>query len=421
MLVAPLMTPILGLGLASLTGDQRLLKDATSALLRGALVAVAIAALLTLINRPLPFITLQDLPHEVLMRTRPTPMDLFIALAGGVAAAFALAMPDISPSLPGVAIATALMPPLCTVGIGLALGRWNVVGGALLLFVTNAVAIAFAAMTVFYLLGFGHPTAWALPRRARDLPRSLRLSALLVALLFFPLAWLSAQFVQQANAVRQVQEVVRAEVARMGGELTDLQSYEQGGTLHLVITLRTLRPLRYQDSVVLQERIAARLQRPVAIVVNQTLAARLDPLVPPTPTPTPTATFTATPGPSPTPSPTWTPTVTPTATPSPTLTPSPTWTPSPTPTPAWAVIANTQGRGVKLRQWPNGPVIGVLWEGAPIRVLYGMEITGGLVWIEVQDAEGRIGWLPQMYTFVVTLTPSPTPTITLTPTASPTP
>jgi uncharacterized hydrophobic protein (TIGR00271 family) len=127
MLVAPLMSPIVGLGLASITGDSRLLADSASALLRGLLLAILIAFILTLSNHALPFIPLADeLPREVIARTHPSPLDLTIALAGGLAAAFAIAMPDISAALPGVAIATALMPPLCAVGIGLAEGRWDV-------------------------------------------------------------------------------------------------------------------------------------------------------------------------------------------------------------------------------------------------------------------------------------------------------
>jgi uncharacterized hydrophobic protein (TIGR00271 family) len=112
MLVAPLMSPILGLGLGSIRGDDRLLKDAGKALLRGAAVAISIAFLLTLNNRLMPFVPLipSDLPSEVIARTHPSPMDLGIAIAGGLAAAFALAMPDISAALPGVAIATASSP-----------------------------------------------------------------------------------------------------------------------------------------------------------------------------------------------------------------------------------------------------------------------------------------------------------------------
>jgi len=84
MLVAPLMSPILGLGLGSIRGDDRLLKDAATALLRGAAVAITIAFILTLFNRIMPFVPLipNDLPSEVMARTHPSPMDLGIAIAG---------------------------------------------------------------------------------------------------------------------------------------------------------------------------------------------------------------------------------------------------------------------------------------------------------------------------------------------------
>ncbi len=412
MLVAPLMTPILGIGLASLTGDRRLFKDAASSLARGSLASVGMAALLTLINRPLPFVLLQELPREVLSRTRPGPIDLFIALAGGAAAAFAWALPQVSPSLPGVAIATALMPPLCVVGIGIALGQWPVAGGAFLLFLTNAVAIAFASMVVFYALGFGPKTVLEI-RRLRDLPRSLRLSGGLAALLLIPLAYLSAQFVGQANETRLINQVVREEVARMGCELSELQTRTSGDVLHLTLTVRTPRPLHHEEGVALQERIAARLQRPVAVVIQQVFVAELDPLVPPTPTPTPTATSTPTPGPSPTP--TASPTPTPTATPTATATPPPTATPTATATPALAQRTAAPWWGPYLRQSPGGPVIGTLSPNAAFTVLYGQVVQDGLVWVQVQDPEGRVGWVPQIYLTVITLTPTTTPASTPTP------
>ena len=87
MLVAPLMSPVIGVGLASITGDEKLLRDALRALLQGALLAGTIAFLLTWINSFLPFISLQadSLPNEVMSRTHPSPIDLAIALAGGMA------------------------------------------------------------------------------------------------------------------------------------------------------------------------------------------------------------------------------------------------------------------------------------------------------------------------------------------------
>ncbi|MBN2148216.1 MAG: DUF389 domain-containing protein [Anaerolineales bacterium] len=432
MLVAPLMSPIIGLGLASITGDSRLLADASSAFLRGLLIAVAIAFALALGNRFLPFIPLmiEDLPAEVLARTHPSPIDLTIALAGGLAAAFALAMPDISAALPGVAIATALMPPLCTVGVGLALGRWDVAGGALLLFITNAVTIAFSASLVFFALGFNPPAV----ERNKHIPRTLMISALVTAGLIIPLSFLSVRFVQSAAENRLLETVINEEVERIDKvELVEWDSTQDGETLHLNITLRTITPLQYEDSVLLQQAIADRLQRPVSVIFNQVIAARLDPLVPPTHTLTPTLTPTNTPGPSPTPThthtatlthtPTSTETPTPTETPTSTNTPTPTHTPTETPTPAQAKVTNAllPEYCLRLRQSPNGPVIANLRQGDVLTVLYGYEIVGGLVWVEVSDAEGRIGWVPQSCTFLITLTPTITPSQTQTLTDTPSP
>jgi len=383
MLVAPLMSPIIGLGLASLTGDAIFFRNAGISLARGAVTAIVISTILTLGNRVLPFVPLQELPLEVLARTRPTPIDLTIALAGGMAAAFALAMPSISAALPGVAIATALMPPLCTVGVGVAMGRWDVAGGALLLFITNAVTIAFAAMLVFSAVGFT-----VKHEEGRIVPRALVVTAAFTLLLLIPLTWLSVQFFRDATENRLVNDVVKGEIALYDAELADLTIASQDDTLHITLTLRTSEPLSYEDVNQMQQDIAVRLQRPVSIVVNQIFAARLDPLIPPTLTITPTFTNTPTP-------------VTLTATSTPTSTATPSTTPSATPipptytaTPSLARITNTNGRILDLVQTPGGPSIGRLRNGDYITVLYGSEVFDGLVWLQVMDVDGRMGWIP---------------------------
>ena len=394
MLVAPLMSPIIGIGLASLTGDTRLFRDSGVALARGALLAIFMAVLLTWGNRSLPFVTLQELPAEVLSRTRPSPIDLTIALAGGMAAAFALAMPSISAALPGVAIATALMPPLGVVGIGIAMGRWDVAGGAGLLFLTNAVTIAFAGMLVFFALGFA-------PKRekGRRVPRALVISATFTLFLLVPLTILSANFFREASENRQINAVVSEEVSKFDAELANMQPpVKDGETLHLTITLRVSKQLLYEDVTSLQENIALQLQRPVSVVVNQIVADRLDPLVPPTFTITPTAA-------------TYTPTLTftPTATLTPTRTPTPI-PPTPTATPQLAQIPRNAVRTLDLVQEPGGPSIGRIRPGDFVTVLYETEVYEGLVWWQVVDIDGRIGWLPQVELMVVTYTPTKTPT-----------
>lgn len=423
MLVAPLMSPIIGLGLSSITGDSTLLKDGVTALARGALAAILISFLITWINSHLPFISLQavTLPGEVIAHTRPSPLDLGVALAGGLAAAFAIAMPDISAALPGVAIATTLMPPLCTIGIGIALRRWDVAGGASLLFLTNSVTIAFASSLVFFVLGF-------VPSPSKNkgrLPKTLIISAVITTLLFSTLSYMSYQFVQAASENREIASVIKGEVEKIENvELIEWSSQVKEDTLHLELVVRTPRLLYYADSLEIQEAIADQLQRPVAVVVNQVLSARLDPLIPPTYTSTPTPTATFTPGPSPTS--TMTPTQTPTSSSTPTRTststPTPTSTPTLTltPTPALAQIFHSYLPGLQLRQWPEGPTIGpLLREGTTLTMLYGQQIVNGIVWVEVEDPEGRVGWVPQVYLLVITETPTSTASSTITNTPTP--
>jgi uncharacterized hydrophobic protein (TIGR00271 family) len=410
MLVAPLMSPILGMGMASITGDGHLLRDSISGVIQGAIVAVVVSFLWTWLNRNLPFILLQEVPGEVIARTNPSPIDLTVAIAGGIAAAYALAQPHLSAALPGVAIATALMPPLCTVGVGLAMDRMDIAGGAGLLFVTNAVTIAFAATLVFFALGFG-PKPITVTNR---LPRSLIFAAFLTIALLIPLTYFSVNFVQEATEQREIEDVVQEEVERvLDAELVELSIEREDEALSMDMTLRTARPLYYQDSISLHEAIAGRLQEPVEMVINSVIVSQLDPKVPPTFTPTPTI------GPSPTATRTATPTRTATATatqtPTNTLTPTPTNTATSTPTPSVALVANTLGDGLRLRAYPEGPIIGVMRQSEPLIVLYGIELVNGMVWIEVIDKDGRIGWVPQRFTAIVTVTPTPTTTSTRTP------
>ncbi len=393
MLVAPLMSPIIGLGLASIIGSVRLAESATAALVRGAALAILLSALMTLINRNLPFVVLQELPSEILARTHPSPIDLVIALAGGLAAAYAMTRPNISAALPGVAIATALMPPLCTIGVGIALERWDVAGGATLLFITNAITIAFAAALIFFLQGFAP--------RSRDeegqiVPRYLLISAGLTLFLLLPLSYYSIRFFSEANENRNINEVVAAEVARINGsQLVELNVQHMPEGLDMVITLRTSAPLRYEQVTTLQEAIAIGLQQPVSLKVNQVFAEQFDPLLPPTFTPTPSPTSTRTSGPS----------LAPTQVP--TSTPTRTATSSPTPTPGLAQVVTFNVPPLRLYQSPGGPVIGQLRSGQILRLLYGTQELDGLVWVEVMDGEGRVGWIPESYLHSVTATPIP--------------
>ncbi|MCE1254867.1 MAG: DUF389 domain-containing protein [Anaerolineae bacterium] len=400
MLVAPLMSPIIGIGLASITGNAALLRNAGSALLRGALLAIALASFMTLINNQLPFFSIQELPAEVLARIRPTPIDLVIALAGGVAAAYAMTQPNISAALPGVAIATALMPPLCTVGIGIALNRWDVAGGASLLFVTNAITIAFASLLVFFLRGFSSNISL----RNHGIPRSLILAALLTILLLIPLSYFSIKFFREASENRLINSVVAGEVDKLAGtDLVEMNVTRNDTGLDMVITLRTSSALKYEQVVALQKAIVEGIHQPVSLKVSQIFAESLDPLNPPTHTPTSTA------GPSPTATFTFTPTKT--ATPTSTPTATSTITPLPSLTPALGKIIRVSLPELRIFQDPGGPIIGNLSPSQKITVNQKRQIFNGLVWVQITDSDGRVGWIPDIYVQILdpepTLTPNP--------------
>ena len=402
MLLAPLMSPIIGIGLASVIGDDLLIRKSASALIRGAFLAILLSFAMTLINRVLPFVSLQELPAEILSRTRPSPIDLLIALAGGLAAAYALTRPNLSATLPGVAIATALMPPLCTIGFGLAMNRWDVAGGATLLFVTNTITIASASALVFFIRGFSIEAR----RNGQIIPRSFVISLVLVLILLIPLTYFSVKFVREAAENRLINTVVSQEFAKMNNaQLVDLQIIHQEDRIQMIATIRTRMALRYQQVVALQQSIVEALQVPVSIKVDQIVAEELDPLIPPTATPTLTPTSTLTPGPSPTVTSTRLPTHTQTAT--------------PTATPAQVRVASTGVPVFQLYQSPNGPVISWLSRGQWLTVLYGREEIGGIVWVEVQDEEGRLGWIPEIYLLPPTATPISSAAIDVTLTLTP--
>jgi uncharacterized hydrophobic protein (TIGR00271 family) len=147
MLVAPLMTPIFGIALALVRGEGGLLGRALRAEIVGVTAAVAMSFLLGLLLGDF------EPTSEMLSRTRPTLFDLLVAVLAGFAGAYALVDQKISPALPGVAIATAIVPPLANSGLCLALGEVAAGLGSFLLFFANFLSILVIASLTFVLSG----------------------------------------------------------------------------------------------------------------------------------------------------------------------------------------------------------------------------------------------------------------------------
>ncbi len=149
MLISPIMGPIQTLGYSLAIGDKELLKSSISRLLSMILVVFFVSSLYFLIS---PLNVASD---EIIARTNPTFWDLLIAVFGGFAGIIGVTRSEKTNVVPGVAIATALMPPLCTVGFGLAHLDISVILGAFYLFIINAFFIMLASIVGFLLMGLG--------------------------------------------------------------------------------------------------------------------------------------------------------------------------------------------------------------------------------------------------------------------------
>lgn len=174
MLISPLMGPILGMGMSLAINDIDTLRRSLSNLAVMVVLSVLTAFLFFY------FFPIQNESSELLSRTRPDIRDVLIAFFGGLALVMARAKKGtISSVIYGVAIATALMPPLCTVGFGLAIGNYEYAGGAMLLFGINTIFIALATFIVLKILRFPL-VRYADSKRRRQIARLVSITALAV-------------------------------------------------------------------------------------------------------------------------------------------------------------------------------------------------------------------------------------------------
>jgi uncharacterized membrane protein len=201
----------------------------------------------------------------MLARGRPTLLDMGVALASGMAGAYALARKNVSAALPGVAIAAALMPPLATAGLGIALGDVRVAGGAFLLFLTNITAISLAGGVVFLLLGIRPQSRGAESRR--QLRWRLIASLLLLLVIAIPLGFIMAGIVRDTTQEQVTREAITRYLEIEDGQLVTLEVEEKDGSLVIVATVRSVRPLGEEMVNELAEMLSERLRRPVQLEI----------------------------------------------------------------------------------------------------------------------------------------------------------
>ena len=199
MLISPLMGPIIGLGLALGTNDFTLLKESSRNLLVMVLVSLTAAVLYFLIS-PLNLVN----PTEIMARTRPTIYDVMIALFGGLAGILENCRKERGTVLSGVAIATALMPPLCTAGYGLAKGNLHFFLGAMLLFLINCVFIILATYIMSKYLRF-KSAEYPNPATAKKARTFMTIAILAVTI---PSLWSAVLMIGENNFERNVNSFI---------------------------------------------------------------------------------------------------------------------------------------------------------------------------------------------------------------------
>ena len=235
MLISPLMGPIIGVGLAMGTNDLDLLKLAAKNLLVMVLISLAASTLFFLLS-PLNLVN----PTELEARTSPTIYDVLIALFGGLAGILENSRKERGTAIAGVAIATALMPPLCTAGYGLSCLDFHFFFGAMYLFIINTVFITLATYVMVKYLRFKTVSGLdpALSARRR------RFITTIIAVVAIPSLYSAIVMVRDTNFERNVESFVRENRLVSRSYISDYRIYKDHG--RKVEVFLTGEPMTYE-------------------------------------------------------------------------------------------------------------------------------------------------------------------------------
>ena len=258
MLISPLMGPIIGLGLAMGINDLDLLKNALKNLLVMVLISLAASTLFFLIS-PLNLVN----PTELEARTSPTIYDVLVALFGGLAGILENSRKEQGTAIAGVAIATALMPPLCTAGYGLSSLKFDFFFGAMYLFIINTVFITLATYVMVKYLRFktvtGLDPATVTKRR--------HLITTLIVIVAIPSLFSAIVMVRDTNFERNVQAFVQENRLVSRSYISDYRIYKDHG--RKVEIFLTGEPMTYEAQTALLSSAESHRIMPDQLIVQE--------------------------------------------------------------------------------------------------------------------------------------------------------
>lgn len=254
MLVAPLMSPLAALATGLSIGQNSIIRRAALTLLQGVALAILISFTFGMI------VPMETATSEMLARGNPSLLDAAVALVSGMVAAYASARKGIPSALAGVAIAAALMPPVCTIGLGLALQNYDLAFGASLLFVTNIVFIVVAEYIVFVWLGM-RPAA----QDEMEQAGARVWLAVIGAMVIFVIYGLVA-LGRQAIDTRQIEAALADEFQQATFVNLDVRTLDDD-SLHIMYDVRSDALISPEQVEVAQTQLERRLSRPVRLDV----------------------------------------------------------------------------------------------------------------------------------------------------------
>ena len=224
MLISPLMGPIVGMGLAIGINDSILLKKSIHNYLIATLISVLTATIYFVLS------PLDEAQSELLARTSPTLYDVMIALFGGAAGILALSTKGNGNVLPGVAIATALMPPLCTAGYGLAMGNIYYFLGAFYLFFINTVFIALSTYLGVHMMGFSKKT-YIDKNKNKSMQRYI---AIIVVMTMVPACFMTFNIIRESITKSHINKFVKDILDTKGTRIISYETNKDSMTLKVV-------------------------------------------------------------------------------------------------------------------------------------------------------------------------------------------
>ncbi len=268
MLVAPLMMPIFGISLALVLGDMRLLFRAIKAEAVGIILAIGIASIFGFL--PLAF----ELTPEMLSRTQPNLLDLMVAVAAGTAGSYAMVNERLSPALPGVAIATAIVPPLANTGLCISVGAYHGALGSFLLFFANFLSILLISSTIFIASGLSQRYQWTTPKA---FIKRFGLAVVCFVGMGIFLTYSLVGIVTARYLDLNIDKVLREELSRMYGTSFESEIHEfSNNKLYIFATARTPRIIPPPKVNSIQQKLSNTLKYPTELIIQSVVAQNIN-------------------------------------------------------------------------------------------------------------------------------------------------